>query len=74
MSSDWLRPAENQLTCHCPGPLVYSYGIAPGCPRSSARTFEFAAAIRSTWAASSRNPFGGVVCEVTEHRSTRTPR
>ena len=58
-------PDENQLTCHCPGPLVYSYAIASGWRLSSALIVNVAAAIRSTWAAVSRYPLGGTFWSLT---------
>ncbi len=60
-----MGPDENQLTCHWPGPLVYSYGTASGCRRSSALIVSVAAAIRSTWAAVSRYPLGGTFWALT---------
>ncbi len=60
-----MGPDENQLTCHWPGPLVYSYGTASGCRRSSALIVSVAAAIRSTWAAVNRYPLGGTFWSLT---------
>ena len=57
-------PEENQLTCHCPGPLVYVYAVASGWRFSSALIVNVAAAIFSTSAAVRRYPLGGTFCSV----------
>src|SRR2546421_418321 len=45
MSSFWLRPDENQLTCQRPGPFAYSYEIAERRRRSSSVTRRAASAV-----------------------------